>query len=257
MNDQDPDFQQYLNPDYGNGIFRRRIRLAGSNGMVLAELEDTNHGFRSRVFHDGERVTDIQAGALRIPLSTCGGATEPIKQLIGTAIDTPAKTITTRVDPRANCTHLYDLTLLAIGHCQRGASTRQYDMEVDDEVGEAAAESRVYCNGELVLRWQARQWLISEGPFCGKPLYKGFAAWANEAYSGDEQEAAFALQKAYFVSQARRYNMNSMAGTPANDQTAMHGVCYSYSAEVIDSAIRTADNVRDFTNTPEQLLKFL
>lgn len=257
MDDQPTDYQQFLNPDYGKGVFRRRIRLNGTDGQVCAELEDTNHGFRAKVFHDGQQVTDIQSEALRIPLSTCGGASEPLKALIGMPLDTPTKNITLAVDPRANCTHLYDLTLLAIAHCLRGNTSRQYDMEVDDQLEQEPAESRLYRNQQLVMTWQARDWLISAGPHTGNPLFKGFAAWANEAFSGDEQEAAFALQKAYFVSQARRYKMDALAGTPANDQPQMKGVCFSYSPPNIDRAIRTANNTRDFTDCPEQLLKFI
>jgi len=256
MTDQTDEFQLYLNPDYGNGIFRRRIRLAGYEGRVCAELEDCNHGFRSTVHHDGDRVTEVEAEALRIPLTTCGGATGPIGNLVGTPVKSSVRAIASAVDPRANCTHLYDLTLMAIVHALRGACTWQYDMEVDDQVAGGASQSRVFRNGELVMSWMVDQWQITEGPFLGRPLYKGFSNWAHDAFQGDDKEAAFALQKAYFVSEARRYNMNSMAGSPATNQADMLGVCYSYSSPVVDKALRTQNSVRDFTNTPEQLLKF-
>jgi hypothetical protein len=257
MNNTSIDYDNFLNPDYGTGVFRRRIRLTGSNDKVFAELEDTNHGFRAHIYHDGIKVTAVEGEAIRFPLSTCGGAIEPIKALTGTPLNSPAKDITVAVDPRANCTHLYDLAVLAIGHCSRGESVRQYDLEVDDPVGDEAAESRAYCNGELILSWQVKEWALTEGPHTGKPLYKGFSAWANEAFSGDKQEAAFALQKAYFVSQARRYKMDALAGTPANDQAAMNGVCFSYSPPNIDKAIRNANKTRDFSDFPERLLKFI
>ena len=257
MTEQTLNYDQFLNPDYGNGMFRRRIRLTGSNNKVIAELEDTNHGFRAHIEHDGDKITAVKGEAIRFPLSTCGGAIEPLKALNGIPLNSPAKDITATVDPRANCTHLYDLAVLAIGHCSRGNSIRQYDLEVDDPIDGQSAESRAYCNGELILNWQVKDWLLTEGSNSGKPLYKGFSAWANEAFSGDEQEAAFALQKAYFVSQARRYKMDALAGTPANDQTAMTGVCFSYSPPNIDKAIRNANNTRDFSESPEQLLKFV
>lgn len=257
MSDQSIDYNQFLNPDYGKGIFRRRIRLAGSNGQVVAELEDTNHGFRATIVHDGQKIIAVTGEALRIPLSTCGGAAEPLKALEGIKLNSSAKDITIQVNPRSNCTHLYDLAVLAIGHCLRGNTERLYDLEVDDSIDGQAAESRAWCNGKKVLNWQVQQWGITEGPHTGKSLYKGFSAWANEAFSDDEQEAAFALQKAYFVSQARVFNMDALAGTPANDQPGMEGVCFSYSPPNVDKAIRMANNTRDFTDCPEQLLKFL
>jgi hypothetical protein len=36
----------------------------------------------------------------------------------------------------------------------------------------------------------------------------------------------------------------------------MLGVCFSYSTPQIEIATRTADSTRDFSNTPELLLKF-
>lgn len=246
-----------LNPDYGNGTYRRRIRLQGLPGKVVAELEDCNHGFRAEVNHDGQLVTAINTETPRIPLTTCGGATGPIQAMVGQSIHSKPVDIVSRVDPRANCTHLYDLTALAVIHCARGEVTRVYDVTVADEVNKQAISS-VSLDGKEIHRWKTSQWTILEPThYADKPLYKGFALWANEAFSGDEQEAAFILQKGYFVSQARFFDMNAMAGTPAADQASMLGACYSYSTEVVDNAFRTANSTRDFSNTPEQLLKFL
>lgn len=245
------------NPDFGNGVFRRRIRLQGQPGRVIAELEDCCHGFRCVVSHDGHVVTDVQAESLRVPLNSCSGATQPIKAMIGMPLNASALSINREINPKANCTHLYDLTVLAIGHCLRGDTIRQYDISVEDEVDQPTT-SKVLRDGIEILNWQTRQWTIMEpAKLAGKPLYKGFALWANEAFSDDEQEAAFALQKGYFVAQARIYDLDKMAGTPATAHPSMAGVCYSYSPEVVATAFRTENSNRDFTDTAEQLLKFL
>ena len=244
------------NPDYGNGIFRRRICLDGQPGKVIAELEDCCHGFRCTVYHDGSKVTDIQAEAIRIPLTTCSGAIDPIKALIGLPLTSSMMAIHRQFSPRANCTHLYDLTILAIAHCQRGNALRQYDIAVEDERDESATAS-IQRDGETILSWKTSQWTIqSPTVLINKPLHKGFSFWAIEHYNGDDREAAFALQKGYFVAQARIYDMDKLAGAPAASQTSMLGVCYSYSPEVVEQAFRTVDTTRDFTDTAEQLLKF-
>jgi hypothetical protein len=257
MTEQQNPIEYPLNPHFGEGIFRRRIRLNGQAGKVIAELEDGYHGFRSVVYHDGKRITDIQAEALRFPLTTCGGAIAPIKALIGTDLTTSAADINRQVDPRANCTHLYDLSVLAIRHCLRGIADRCYDISVDDEVDQPTL-STVFIDGKPALSWKVRQWSIIEPAIlAGKPLYKGFANWANKTFTGDEQEAAFILQKGYFVAQARTFDMDKMAGTSVDDQPSMQGVCYSYSEPVVNRALRRDNISRDFTHTPEQLLKFL
>ena len=255
MSDTTPNYPPNLN--YGSGIFRRRIRLIGEPGKVTAELEDCNHGFRSTLLHDGKQVLDVQAQALRVPLTTCGGAIEPIKALAGISIDSPNRSINNTVNPRANCTHLYDLSLLAIAHASRGNITRQYDVEIEDEV-DGRAESRVLRDGELIFAWQTSQWQIqTPDSLKDKPLYKGFAAWASQVFSNDQQEAAFVLQKGYFVAQARIYDIDALAGDPATNDSDMRGVCFSYTSPQVEQGIRSTAATRDFTHCPEQLLKFV
>lgn len=244
------------NPHYGEGIFRRRIRLQGLPGKVVAELEDCCHGFRTSVYHNGEVVTDIQAEALRIPLTTCGGATEAITSLIGISLNSSASAINRQVDPRANCTHLYDLSLLAISHCLRGETIRQYDISVDDEQDQPG-QTILSRDGEVIFNWQTTNWIIqAPAQLAGNSLFKGFANWATSAFRQELQEAAFVLQKGYFVAQSRRYDINNMAGTPVANHTFMHGACYSYNPGVVEDAYRTENCARDFTDSAEQLLKF-
>ena len=251
------------NPSFGTGIFRRRIQLTNvpaengqTGGRVEAKLEDTNHAFTSTLYHDGLTVTDIETQSIRVPINTCGGAAEPIKQLIGLNLNTEQREVVKRVDPRANCTHLYDLTLLALQHATRDEPERIYDIDIPDEIDDPTTVT-VQRNGKVVLSWQVQRWqLVTPDCFLGKPLFKGFTAWVTEELSGDELEAAFVLQKSYFVAQARRYDLEITAGDPALRDPSMLGVCYSYSSPVVEAAIRNKNTTRDFTNTPEQLLQF-
>ena len=50
--------------------------------------------------------------------------------------------------------------------------------------------------------------------------------------------------------------MSSVDGEPALDHDPLLGVCYSYSEGVVEKAYRNHNSVRDFTETPEQLLTF-
>jgi hypothetical protein len=177
--------------------------------------------------------------------------------MVGLPLNTPALTINRDINPRDNCTHLYDLSVLAIQHCLRGNISRQYDISVDDEVDQATT-AKILRDGVEVLNWQVRQGTIIEPTgLAGNPLFRGFALWAGQAFSDDQQEAAFALQKGYFVAQIRVYDMNKAAGSPATDQPAMIGACYSYSSSIAEHAFRSKNSTRDFTDTPAQLLKFL
>ena len=230
------------NPDYGSGCFRRRIRLRASQHQVIAELEDHNHSFRLILDHDGTSVTAINADTLRIPFSTCPGAIAPLQALTGLPITEDSQALLARSNPSANCTHLYDLSLLAIAQAARGAGERIYDIRIDDEDGENSSIAEIFVNGERVHRWRCREWTILE---------------PAAAFSGEAQRAAFALQKGYFVSSARRYDLNAMAGEAANDSREfMYGACYTYTSPQIEQATRVADSVRDFSDAEHQLLQF-
>ncbi len=258
--DNRDEYSVHLNPDYGSGIFRRRIHLAAESGRVVAQLEDSAHGFRATLEHDGTVVTGIRGESLRTPYDICAGATEPIKAFVGQRIDTPAARIVRIINPFKNCTHLYDLSALALEMCQlhetTGATERQIDVIIPDEQGEPV-DARVLIDGDEVLLWQVLNWQIT-GPaeVAGKPFYRGFAAWVNETLSGLESTAAFALQKGYLVSESRRYDMNAIAGQAPEIQEGMKDICYTYSSERVNTGIRLRDTMRDFTDCEEQLLTF-
>lgn len=248
--------ETFLNPDYGKGVFRRRILLSSSPASVVAELEDCMHGFRSTILHDNTQVTEVLGETLRYPMSTCPGATAPLQELLGLPLSMTAEEINKAGNPFGNCTHLYDLSILAIAHTQWDKKTRQYDVEVDDEVA-GKSEARVYLDGELVHCWLTKEFCVqAPAQLAGNTLFKGFSHWAKPSFSGVELEAAHVLQKGYFVAQARRFDTEKAAGQTALHEQTRRNVCYSYSDGVIEGAIRLGGTSRDFTDTPEQLLSF-
>jgi len=244
------------NMNYGKGTYRRRILMRGLPGCVIAELEDCFHGFRVTIDHNGSTVSNIIGEALRTPMNTCEGALTPIKALIGTALDTPNTAFSSIANPRSNCTHLYDLTVMAIGHACRGEIDWQYDIIINDEK-DGIIDASVLRNEELV-----HHWLVSDGSIqtpkeiAGKPALKGFSKWANDTYEGDDFEAAQALHKGYFVAIALRWDMSAMEGRKVTDYSPRLGICHTYSQKVVGSAYRNRGAIRDFSNSPEALLKF-
>lgn len=256
MADHRNPFNYPINPTFGQGIFRRKIRLSAFEGGVSGELEDCNHGFCVKIYHDGLNVTDIRGEAKRIPLTTCTGAEAALQNLIGTELTASSKAIIEKLDLTSHCTHWLDLAILCISHSLRSENERIYEIAIPDEaVGPTNAQ--LFCNGELLLDWQAQDWIIQEPvKYKNNTLYKGFASWANAIDDKNDQEAAFVMQKGYFVSRARRFDIAALADEPANTHTMMRGACYSYSEPRVDFAQRTIGSVRDFTDTEEQLLKF-
>lgn len=253
------------NPDYGSGVFRRRIRLLREgdhhHGQVHGALEDCNHGFQSTVLYQNGLVTEIKPQFMRIPFTTCSGAGQPLQKLAGAAVRSSPAELLAIAPPLANCTHLHDLTLLAIAHSQCEHKVVQYDVEVTD-AREGISDLRVwrstgYGDKTLIHHWLSSNYaILSPAHLKDKPLFMGFSRWANAQFSGVENEAAFVLQKGNLVSIGRMLDVEAMTGSRAideNDRVA----CFTYSPQNSSAAVRIGNTVRDFTDHEEKLLKFL
>lgn len=244
------------NPEYGTGIFRRRIAISCLADSVEVELEDCNHAFRLRLVHDGSLVTHIVADAIRYPLSTCGTAPEALSEFVGTPLSEWRRAdLRRRSSPRKNCTHLYDMLGLGLAQIARREASRIYDVAIPDFDQSGAAEIRL--DGCLMHQWVvSRTEVIQPTHLKGRPLASGFSRWAEEVFEGDRLEAAYVLQMGIFTAQGRRFDVDAMAGAPVAPTRIPLGACYSYQQEQIKNAVRCAGSTRDFTDDRE-LLRFV
>lgn len=248
-----------LNPSYGSGCYRRVVLLRAPDlRTVIAALEDDPHAFSVRLGHDGERVTSVTAHAERHPLSTCSGAVAPIEALVGAPLTRVSLELKRHADPRANCTHLFDLAGWAIAHAARGGTgERRYEISIPDAV-DGRTEARLFRDGEEVLCWAIEHGRITAPVvFAGQQILGGFTRWASAALAGEELEHALMLARGYFVALARIYDMVSAGSHPAKDHPMPPGSCYSYTPGVIEHAWSLPGSRRDFSAAPEQLLRWV
>lgn len=251
-------FAMTLNPDYGKGCYRRRVLLRHADAhTVLAEMEDDQHGFRIRVEHNGDVVTRIYSEALRIPMTTCGDASAVLAQLAGVPLAASPRALGGHANPKAHCTHQYDLLGLAITHACRDVAVRQYDVVVHDAI-EGVQRITGDIDGCRAFDWSVRGHTIeTDGIWSGVSIQRGFASWAEQHLSPDAFELALVVQRGLLVSTTRRVLIPPMAGMGLLDDPMTKGVCYSYNEPAINDAIRHGDNHRDFSDAPEQLLRFV
>ena len=128
--------------------FRRRFRITPSAGQVLTEVEDDFHCMSVLVKHDGALATEIIPIIHRAPWTTCPGAVEQLKQAFSGAALANFSALGGKFE---NCTHLYDLALLAGKHAFDSAEV-VYDILVADPVdGRRVAE--LHRNGECLINW--------------------------------------------------------------------------------------------------------
>lgn len=253
------------NPNYGSGCFRRRILISQQGEQVSGLLEDTHHGFSVIVSFEKHRVSNIEASSRRTPFNTCPDAISKLSPLLNLDCSQAlnSKELNLIANARANCTHLLDLSILAILFYQpENANSeelreRQFDVMISD-ADQHGSDCQVHCDGELMHRWQAKSFQIEHPQeLAGKPLYSGFAQWANKHFQDElSNQTAFILQKGYFVAQARLFDIDALAGESATNHSSMAGACYTYQPEVAAVATRLAKTTRDFSHNTSQLLKF-
>ena len=85
----------------------------------------------------------------------------------------------------------------------------------------------------------------------------GFISWVfgESGLEGDVLEAALVMQKGFFMSTARQYELPAGPVTDAQ-RPFIEGTCFGYASERIGKAVRNGGMFRDFSETPEDLLRY-
>jgi hypothetical protein len=237
------------NPTTERSGLRRRIRLIPAPGRISAGLEDDYHHFEVRLSHADGVITAADAEAVRFPWSTCGGASELlVRQSVGKRLQAIAA-----LDAHAHCTHLFELAVLAAAHA-RDTSPTQFDMFVADRV-----DTRTYAtlsrDGAPLLRWDLTGLSIdAPSDWAGRDLRK-LSVWRAQL-SPEQAEQAGLLRRAVHISGGRNLTLDQMpqrAGDVGGGSRT--GACFTHQAECAAIAVRTDGWRRDFSTTPEDLLR--
>ncbi|HEX6312235.1 MAG TPA: DUF2889 domain-containing protein [Acidimicrobiia bacterium] len=246
---------------YHEGSYRRRIRLATTEpGVVEGALEDDFHHFEVTLRVDRHSVVAVEARSVRWPWSTCPGAAVPLRALEGMELSPRCLAVGAYADPRANCTHMFDLAGLAVAHAARmgegGAAARQYDAEVP--VGATAGDPtrvRLERDGDLVLEWTlAGRGIADPPPFTEAPWHGGFFRWADATLPVDEAEAAIVLRRACEIGMGRGMDLDAY-DSASELGPMMRGVCHTMQPGVMEIAVRNKGSIRDFSDRPDALLR--
>lgn len=236
-----------LNPDYGKGIFRRRIRLIGEAGLVTTLLDDDYHSMWARLSHDGSVVTAAEAALFRFPKNTCGAAPRALQEIVGTPLAQERRAFFGNGRTARNCTHLLDLSLVMLRHARLGTRSRVIDIAVTDRV-EDIQHLHVAIDGRAIHDWTLEgNCLIAPEAVAGQSLMTGFAAWADGHFCDDALEAARMLQKAVFVARGRRYLVDQAPPHRATEEPHRLGDCFTFSEPQFSEAVSNLGYVRDFT----------
>ncbi len=239
---------------YGDGVYRRRIRLVARDDRVRGDLEDDFHRFGVEIRHDGHRILEARGDARRFPWETCAGATAQIEALEGTPLVERAADLAAHSDPRLHCTHLYDVAALVVAHAAAGRAQRQYDVAVPDRV-DWRTEPSLERDGAPLLHWKLeRHSLTGPAPFAGVSLRgRAFLDWIHDRLEPDLAEAALVLRRACYIAMGRATDLDTI---PSADRvTPIAGAtCHSMQPAIAPRALRVHGSTRQFSDGPERLL---
>jgi len=237
------------NPAYGQGVYRRQIRMRASTGEVRADLFDDYHDMACILRHDETVVTAIEADIRRAPFSTCPGAIGAVGELVGIPLRMPHRQLYGEGRPQRNCTHIFDLAAFAITHAVSGKAARILDFVVPDLV-DPGAWVEAWIDGKAVHRWKIahNEAIVAPAEYAGRSMFGGFARWAEGQFDGTVLELALHLQKVVLVARGRRYLITQESENSIRDEPERIGACYSFSEPQFSIARPNPDYVRDFTD---------
>jgi len=239
---------------YGEGVYRRRILLVAADGRVTADLEDDFHRYGVEIAHDGGQVGAVRGHVGRFPWSECENASTPLQAFRGAPLSTSLTANARRGNPRENCTHLFDLAVLAVAHAAAGRARRQYDIAVPDRV-DGVTRATLQRDGELVLAWDLCGSEISDPPpYAGRELRgASLASWAESELDPDTAEAAIVLRRGSFISNGRLGDFDSAPNASVLLPWAENS-CHSFTRGIAEKALRIRGSTREFTHHPERPL---
>lgn len=241
-----------VDPLYGEGAYRRRLKFVAVPGAMVAHVDDSFHSYWLLIEHDQAEITSIDAGFLRAPTNMCGGSIVGLARLQGAGLTAPDRDYMALLPQTSNCTHLTDLAIWTLA--QLGSSST-WDITVPDPRA-GRAWVTIHCDGDLIHRWQVAGFeMRAPVALAGRPLMRGFMKWARDTFTGRALLAATMLQRGLFVARGRQHIVDRGKPPALSNASGMEGMCWSYSGDRWATGLGTLDFVRDFSDTvqPEQL----
>jgi hypothetical protein len=228
--------------------YQRRLLVRRRPDGIAADLEDNFHRFGIRLVVVGHDVVEAHGVAGRVPWTTCPGAVAALRDFEGHdvrrrfAIDRESKS--TR-----HCTHLFDITVLALDHLRLDVPDRDYRISV---AGPADRETiRLGIDGREV-----HVWVVSGGRFEAPEIWRGREVRDLPSF-GDAVADPIAhfehmlMRRALHIGRGRFLEQDDWQ-TAADLNAA--STCISFQPGVRTTAVKVKGTAIDFTGREERLL---
>jgi hypothetical protein len=228
-----------------DSVYRRRIDVVPNATSITAEMEDHHHHFQVTLTLDNGRITSTATTAVRSPWTTCGDGAAAIRSLVGLSLDEAQDPRSWGADRSAQCTHVGDLTVVALRH-GRDSGPLHYEVRI----WPAARRRRTATltrNDTMAMTWALdAQTVTGPPPFDSLPLDRtAFLPWVRANLDDDGVEAAMILRRASSIAIGNAYDLDGCA--VAADVHAADDTCHTYRADVAFTARRNLGSSRALT----------
>lgn len=211
---------------------------------MRAEVEDDYHCMAVTLHHDGGNASAVDPVMQRVPWTICPGA---VMTLRDTFTGIALADFAARGEKRENCTHLYDLALLAAAHAE-DRDVLVFDILVSDPI-DSKRRAELRRNGELMLGWVDSQYRIVEPQEIAGISLDKLRPWID-TLAPPQREAARLLQWGAILAHGR--------SRPVAKQSDASNIgadrCYTFQSRRVASAVRI-DAIRDFSTGKSQPLE--
>jgi hypothetical protein len=225
------------------GAFRRAILIRATAGEVVADLEDDFHRFGVTLAHDGRRLAGLHPRAGRFPWATCAEAPRALEILAGAPVSAHPADLFRHADPRLHCTHLFELTALALAQAARGDGARLFEAEVTDSDRAGQRTARLFVDGSPVLTWRLEGETITDPPAFAGRTPSSFNSRALSEAEPDLAERLLVLRRAAQTALGRGVDVDAFPTAAAMDRPP---ACYSLQLANASRARRMTGSVRDW-----------
>jgi hypothetical protein len=207
--------------------FRRAILVQIEDRRINAELEDDFHRFGVTLHHDGAVLTAVEGRAARFPWTTCPEAPDALTALVGAPLAPDPTLLYRHTDPRAQCTHLFELAVVALSQAGQAPGERLFEAAVSDP-DEGPRRAELCIDGASVAGWDLMgDEITGPPPYAGRPV----SAFTSQAISAEDPETALhllILRRVALTAHGRRIDVDAYATAAAMGRSPQ---CYSLQPE--------------------------
>lgn len=188
----------------------------------------------------------------RFPADTCPKAGAILEELCSLPVDIDPQALFAGGRARRNCTHLFDIAVLALTFIPKKEVERTFDFFIPDAHGPDRI-LRACVNGIVVHDWRVEDEIITApASLSGIDMARGFIGQMTKVMSGVDLETALMLQKSLHVARGRLRISDQSPGRSLADAVDMLGACYTYSQPRFSVAVEVGGYIRDFSNGVEE-----